>query len=51
MSGAAPAMLLRLLLRLQRRRLERHIVKRLDPELSRKIDALIVAEDALRGVM
>lgn len=40
---------LRLLLRLQRRRLERRIAERFDAELSRQIDALIVAEDALRG--
>lgn len=45
------AAVLRFLLRLQRRRLERYITERFNPELSRQIDALVMAEDALRGVM
>lgn len=40
---------LRFFLRLHRRRLEREIGKRFDAELSRKIDALVMAEEALRG--
>lgn len=48
MTGAA---LLRFLLRLHRRRLERRMAERFDAELSRQIDALVIAEDALRGVM
>lgn len=48
MTGAA---LRRFLLRLQRRRLERYIDEHFDAELSRQIDALVMAEDALRGVM
>lgn len=39
------------LLRLQRKRLERQIAKHFDGELSRKLDALVIAEEALRGVM
>lgn len=42
------AAMLRFFLRLQRRRLEREIGLRFDAELSRRIDALIVAEEALR---
>lgn len=38
----------RFLLRLQRRRLERQIAKHFDVALSRKIDALLVAEEALQ---
>lgn len=36
------------LLRLQRKRLERQIAERFDARLSRKIDALVMAEEALR---
>jgi hypothetical protein len=43
------AMVLRFLLRLQRKRLERRLAECFDAELSRKLDALIVAEEALRG--
>lgn len=43
MSGA----ILRFFLRLQRKRLERRIAERFDAELSRRIDALIAAEEAL----
>lgn len=39
---------LRFLLRLQRKRLERQITRSFDVELSRRIDALLVAEEALR---
>lgn len=42
---------LRFLLRLQRKRLERRIRERFDAALSQKIDTLLVAEEALRGVM
>jgi hypothetical protein len=45
------AMVLRFFLRLHRRRLERRIAERFDTELSRKIDALVMAEEAVRGVM
>lgn len=38
---------LRFLLHLKRKRLERQIAERFDCELSRRIDALIVAEEAL----
>lgn len=40
--------LLCFLLRMQQRRLERRIGEQFDPELSRRIDALVIAEDALR---
>lgn len=46
MSGAV----LRFFLRLHRRRLERQIARHFDAALSRKIDALLVAEEALQGV-
>lgn len=44
MSGA----ILRFLLRMQRKRFERRITESFDVELSRKIDALLAAEEALR---
>lgn len=44
------AVILQFLLRLQRKRLERRIAKRFDTEVSRRIDALLVAEEALQGV-
>jgi len=47
MSGA---MVLRFLLRVQRKCLERRIRERFDAKLSRKIDALIAADEALRGL-
>lgn len=45
------AMVVRFFLRLHRRRLERRIAEHFDTELSRQIDALLIAEEALRGVM
>ena len=41
------AVVLRFLLRLERKRLARHIAKGFEVELSRKLDALLIAEEAL----
>jgi tRNA A37 N6-isopentenylltransferase MiaA len=42
-------MVVRFLLRVERKHLERRIGQRFDAALSRKLDAVIAAEQALRG--